>query len=85
MIIFRYLHAVSDVFCRYHTFEQHESLKALVTYDYFLTLPLEISEIWSGTFTATKALFFLNRYSYLIYQAVIQSFYFLRTDTMVCQ
>ena len=36
--------------------------KVLVSYDYFLLLPLEVSEIWMSKISLYKALFLLNRY-----------------------
>ncbi|TDL16100.1 hypothetical protein BD410DRAFT_650697 [Rickenella mellea] len=39
----------------------------LVLYDYFLTLPAEILEIWNSKFTGAKALYFVTRYSYIVY------------------
>lgn len=38
----------------------------MITYDYFLTLPLEISEIWTSRFSFTTLLYFMNRYGMLI-------------------
>ena len=35
---------------------------AMYYYDCILTLPLEISEIWTGKFTVTKGLYVANRY-----------------------
>lgn len=40
---------------------------ALLIYDYFLTLPLEISEIWKSQFTVAKLFYFLNRYGSIAY------------------
>ncbi|TDL16078.1 hypothetical protein BD410DRAFT_795700 [Rickenella mellea] len=42
-------------------------IKVLVIYDYFLTLPAEVSEIWTSEFTAAHALFYVTRYSYIVY------------------
>ncbi|TDL18625.1 hypothetical protein BD410DRAFT_792993 [Rickenella mellea] len=39
----------------------------LVLYDYLLTLPSEISEICNSKFTGAKVLFFVTRYSYIVY------------------
>lgn len=39
----------------------------LVVYDYILTVPLEVSEIWSSRFTAAKLFFLLNRYGIIAY------------------
>ena len=41
-------------------------LTVLVFYDYFLTLPVELSLIWTGKVTLMKALFFVNRYSFMV-------------------
>lgn len=46
-------------------------LLALVVYEYFLTLPLEISEIWSSPFTAAKLLYIVNRYGIVTYFCLI--------------
>ncbi|TDL18646.1 hypothetical protein BD410DRAFT_806367 [Rickenella mellea] len=40
--------------------------EALVFYDYILTLPTEVSEIWNSKFSGAHALFYLTRYSYII-------------------
>lgn len=39
----------------------------LYIYDFILTLPVEISQIWPSRFSGTKAVFLLCRYSALIY------------------
>lgn len=41
--------------------------QVLYIYDYILTLPVEISQIWSSKFTGAKAAFVLCRYGFLIY------------------
>ncbi|TDL21694.1 hypothetical protein BD410DRAFT_723977, partial [Rickenella mellea] len=38
----------------------------LLFYDYALTLPTEVAEIWSSKFTGAHALFYLTRYSFII-------------------
>ncbi|TDL21508.1 hypothetical protein BD410DRAFT_898851 [Rickenella mellea] len=43
------------------------SATALVFYDYALTFSTEKSEIWNSKFTGAQALFFLTRYSFMIY------------------
>ena len=48
----------------------------LVIYDYFLTLPLEISKIWKGSLTIGKVLFMLCRYPSFLCQLVIMLLYF---------
>ncbi|TDL19081.1 hypothetical protein BD410DRAFT_449631 [Rickenella mellea] len=40
---------------------------AFVFYDYALTLSTEISEIWNSKFSGAQALFFLMRYSYMVF------------------
>ncbi len=42
-------------------------LIAILVYDYFLTLHLEISRIWNSRFTAAKLFFLLNRYGSIAY------------------
>ncbi|TDL18623.1 hypothetical protein BD410DRAFT_792988 [Rickenella mellea] len=39
---------------------------ALFLYDYALTFPTEISEVWNSKFSGAQALFFLTRYSYMV-------------------
>lgn len=46
------------------------ALLALLIYDYFITLPLEISEIWNSRFTAAKLFYFLNRYGVIAFYCV---------------
>ena len=56
---------------------------ALVLYDYLLTLPLEIAEIWFGKLTGIKVLFLLNRYPYLLSQLMGLLYTFLYTTDAV--
>jgi len=42
------------------------SATCIICYDYFLTLPLEVSEIWGSKFSFTTLLFLMNRYGMLI-------------------
>ena len=35
-------------------------------YDYLLTLPDEVEEIWKGRFTITRVLYLMNRYPFMI-------------------
>lgn len=44
---------------------------ALLLYDYVLTMPLEISEIWNGRFTLAKFFYILNRYGIIAYFCII--------------
>ncbi|TDL18642.1 hypothetical protein BD410DRAFT_842679 [Rickenella mellea] len=44
---------------------------ALVLYDYALTFSTEVSEIWKAKFNGAQALFFLTRYSYLVYTVLL--------------
>lgn len=64
-------------FCRARSARSTESfdkksycLLALLIYDYFITLPLEISEIWNSRFTAAKLFYFLNRYGVIAFYCV---------------
>ena len=43
------------------------TITALATYDYFLTLPSEVNEIWSTPFkfTLVKVLYLVNRYTFI--------------------
>ena len=41
--------------------------KVLYIYDYLLTLPSEVSVMWSARFSIPKLLFFTNRYAYLLF------------------
>ncbi len=41
--------------------------QVLYIYDYILTLPVEISQIWPSKFTGAKAAYILSRYGFLIY------------------
>ncbi|TDL21403.1 hypothetical protein BD410DRAFT_804317 [Rickenella mellea] len=43
------------------------NVEALIFYDYALTFPTEISEMWNSKFSGAKALFFLARYSFLVF------------------
>ncbi len=38
----------------------------LLLYDYSLTLPLEVSQIWSSRFTTAKLFYFFNRYGAIL-------------------
>ncbi|TDL20731.1 hypothetical protein BD410DRAFT_804858 [Rickenella mellea] len=40
---------------------------ALAFYDYAMTFPTEVSEIWSAKFSGAQALFFMTRYSFIVY------------------
>ena len=53
---------------RYRTF--YHSWTALYFYDYLLTLPSELSTIWSRKFTGATVLFIINRYSFAIAYAL---------------
>ncbi|TDL18628.1 hypothetical protein BD410DRAFT_728230, partial [Rickenella mellea] len=44
---------------------------ALVFYDYALTFPAEVSEIWNSKFNGAQALFFLTRYSFMIFTVLL--------------
>ncbi|TDL15204.1 hypothetical protein BD410DRAFT_845410 [Rickenella mellea] len=44
-----------------------KKIEALVFYDYALTFPTEISEIWKSKFSGAQALFFLTRYPYTFF------------------
>ena len=55
----------------------------LVFYDYLLTLPLEIAQIWHGQWTGIKILFLLNRYPYLLSQLMGLLYIFLYTSDAV--
>ena len=35
-------------------------------FDYLLTLPLEVAEIWKGKITLSRTIFLVNRYSFLL-------------------
>ncbi|TDL14401.1 hypothetical protein BD410DRAFT_846053 [Rickenella mellea] len=39
---------------------------ALYIYDYTLTLPTEIAEIWNSKFSGAQALFYMTRYSFMV-------------------
>ncbi|TDL17365.1 hypothetical protein BD410DRAFT_550136 [Rickenella mellea] len=43
---------------------------ALIFYDYALTFATEISEIWNSKFSGAQALFFLTRYSYMVFSVL---------------
>ncbi|KAG9313156.1 hypothetical protein JVU11DRAFT_6606 [Chiua virens] len=43
----------------------------LLLYDYFLTLPLEVSYIWKSPWSLVKVLFLVNRYGNLVGQTVV--------------
>ncbi|TDL15188.1 hypothetical protein BD410DRAFT_135321 [Rickenella mellea] len=43
------------------------SVAVLIFYDYALTFSAEVSEIWSSRFSGAQALFFVTRYSYMIF------------------
>ena len=47
---------------------------AFIVFDYILTLPLEVTEIWRGKFSLTKALFLVNRYLFLIAEIALLLF-----------
>lgn len=55
----------------------------LLLYDYFLTFPLEVSEIWRGRFTIIKGLFCINRYSAILCQIGIIFIDFFKPATDV--
>ena len=44
---------------------------ALLVYDYFLTLPQEVQCIWGRKLSIPVALFYLNRYTSLIYRVFL--------------
>lgn len=57
--------------------------EAFVFYDYFVTLPEEVKQIWQGNLNASKVLFILNRYTYLIFQFFSTINAFWRADDAV--
>ncbi|TDL18654.1 hypothetical protein BD410DRAFT_900726 [Rickenella mellea] len=59
---------------------------ALVFYDYILTLPTEIAEIWNSKFSGAKVLFFLARYPFVISTVLEFALFFHPNPTdQVCQ
>ncbi len=57
-------------------------LLVLLAYDCFLTLPLEISEIWSSRFTAAKLFYFFNRYGNMAYFCINCTLWTLQTENL---
>ncbi|TDL16092.1 hypothetical protein BD410DRAFT_650191 [Rickenella mellea] len=49
---------------------------ALVFYDYALTFPTEVSEVWNSKFSGAQVLFFATRYSYMLYVVMNGAFSF---------
>ncbi|TDL17902.1 hypothetical protein BD410DRAFT_793780 [Rickenella mellea] len=47
------------------------SATTLVFYDYALTFPTEMTEIWTSKFSGAQVLFFLTRYSYMVFTVFI--------------
>ncbi|TDL16065.1 hypothetical protein BD410DRAFT_808387 [Rickenella mellea] len=47
------------------------SSSVVVFYDYALTLPMEISEIWNAKFSGAQVIFFMTRYSF-IFTTILQ-------------
>ncbi|TDL14272.1 hypothetical protein BD410DRAFT_734343 [Rickenella mellea] len=56
-------------------------LKVLVIYDYFLTLPTEVSEIWNSKFSGAQACFFVTRYSYIVYTLFLFALNFVKNPS----
>lgn len=57
----------------------------LLIYDYFLTLPLEISQIWSSRFTAAKLFYLLNRYGSIAFFVLNSLLWIVQTkSSFVC-
>ncbi|TDL18651.1 hypothetical protein BD410DRAFT_830799 [Rickenella mellea] len=62
------------------------SSSAIVFYDYALTLPTEISEIWNSKASGARTLFFLTRYSFVINIVLTLIYNFrLNPSDMVCR
>lgn len=41
-------------------------LLALLAYDYFLTLPMELSQMWNSRVTVAKLFYLFNRYGVIV-------------------
>lgn len=52
-------------------------------YDYFLTLPEEVLEMWKGNVTLAKLLFYANRYSALFYEIFVTMHLFYKANDEV--
>ncbi|TDL17901.1 hypothetical protein BD410DRAFT_775512 [Rickenella mellea] len=56
-------------------------VEALVFYDYALTFSTEVSETWNSKFSGAQALFFLTRYSYMLFTALLCAIIFLQNPS----